>query len=710
MSTLSKIRNRAGLLVAIVGVALFAFILGDLFSGTSIFNARDNSVGTISGKKISYDEFSLRLDQAIERHKKNSEEKTVPQEVKDMLVKQTWEDLVNEKVMKKEYSKLGINVSDDELYDLMMGANPHPYIIQYFTDRQTGKIFEPYTTPFGTLNTAKVNEYAQGMGPEQEGSWVMLEGAIREARVNEKYNNLIKKGIYITSSEAKRDYVNSSRKLKANYIVKRYSYVADSSITFTDADLKKYYNDHKSEYKIKETTRKIDYVVFDAIPSAEDTNAIHEDLVSLKEEFKAKDVKDDSLFVVHESDSRLFNMQFQAKGSLQPADMDSLMFSAEKGFVYGPYIENNQYKISKLISVKVAPDSVKARHILIAFENNDTLRARVKADSIKRVLTPKNFEELAKKYSVDKGSAEKGGDLGWFMEGQMVPSFNDACFKGKVGEMPVVESQFGIHLIEITGKTQEKKKVQVATIDRTILPGTKTSQSYYQKASQFAGKYGSSELFDKGAEESGLTKRVADNLKEDDKTISGLESPSELIRWTYESESGAVSQAFNFNNTKYVVAHLVEIREKGIAPFELVKEKIEASVRIEKKAEQFIAEFDKVMATETNFENIAIKVNEQVLDIDDLTFGMNTIPGLGRENELIGTTTTLKANEISKPLKGRSGVFLVKVKEVIEAPAITDYTASKNKLIGSYTGTVDTDVFEALKENANIENRVAKMF
>lgn len=710
MSTLAKIRNRAGLLVAIIGVALFAFVLGDLFSSASFLSAPDNSVGEVSGKKISYDEFNFKVEQAIERHKKNSGENNVQQEVKDMLVKQTWDELVNELVMKKEFSKLGISVSDDELYDLMMGANPHPYIIQYFTDRQTGQIFEPYATPFGTLNVNKVSEYAQQMNPEQEASWVMLESAIKEARINEKYNNLIKKGIYVTASEAKRDYINSNKKINASYIVKRYSYLPDSLVSFTDSDLKKYYNDHKYEYKIKETTRKIEYVVFDAVPSSEDTAMLLEDLTTLAQDFKTTDPKDDSLFVVRESDSRYFNTQFQTRGALQPAEMDSIMFASETGSIYGPYIENNQFKISKLIAKKVAPDSVKARHILISFENTDTLTARNKADSIKKILNTKNFDELARKYSADRGSAEKGGDLGWFTEGQMVPSFNDACFNGKIGSMPVVESQFGIHLIEILDKTKEKEKIQVATIDRNILPGTKTTQTYYQQASQFAGTYNKADLFEKGVEEKGLTKRVADNLKEGDKNISGLESPGELVKWTYEAEIGDVSQAFDLNNKKYVVAHLVEIKEKGTAPFEQVKERVEAAVRIEKKAEQFIAEFDKVTATENNFENIAIKMNEQALDIENLNFSMYSVPGLGRENELIGAATTLKANEISKPIKGRNGVFLVKAKEVIEAPSITDYTASKNKILGDYSGKVDNGVFEALKENAGIENRLAKMF
>lgn len=709
MSTLSKIRSRAGLLVAIIGVALFAFILGDLFSSTSIFSAPDNSVGEIAGKKINYEEFGLKVEQALQRHRESSGDNNVPQEVKDMIVKETWDYLVEETVLGKEYSKLGISVSDDELYDLMMGNNPHPYIIKYFTDRQTGKIFEPYATQFGTLNVSKVNEYAQQMNPEQEASWVMLESAIKEARIKEKYDNLIRKGIYITNSYAKRDYINRNKTTKAAYIVKRYSYLPDSTITITEDDLRSYYNEHKHEYRNKETTRKIEYVVFDATPSAEDTAAIKNDMNKLTEEFKTNPADDDSLFVIRESDSRIFNMQYQSKGMLQPVWLDSIMFAAEKGFVYGPYMDNNQFKVSKLINKKIAPDSVKARHILIGIENNDTLKARAKADSIKKILTPENFEMLARQYSVDKASGEKGGDLGWFTEGRMVPSFNDACFSGKKGDMPVVESQFGIHLIEILDKTADIEKVQVATIDRNILPSTKTLQVYYQQASSFAGKYNKADLFNNGINELGYTKRVADNLKDGDKTIAGLESPAELVRWAYEAKIGDVSPAYDLNN-KFVVAHLVEVKEKGIAPFEQVKERIEASVRIEKKAEKFISEFNKVMESEKVFENVAIKMGEQILDIENLNFNMYSVPGLGRESEFIGTATTLKSGEVSKPIKGRSGVFVVKAKEVIDAPAITDFTSSKNIITGSYGGRIEDEVKAALIENAGVENRVGKMF
>ena len=240
MSVLAKIRSKAGLLVAIIAIALFSFVLGDLLtSGNGFLQSQDNNVAKIKGEAISYNEFNAKVEQAIEKHKKNTGESSIDDQIKDMLLKQTWDQLLNDKIMDREYKELGIAVSDDELYDIMLGANPHPYLTQFFTDRQSGKIFEQYAMPDGSLNVAKVAEFTQQMNPEQEGAWVSLENAVKKARINTKYNNLIKKGVYVTSTQAKREYIDENKTCKVQYVMKRFSYVADSTIAVDDSDIKK---------------------------------------------------------------------------------------------------------------------------------------------------------------------------------------------------------------------------------------------------------------------------------------------------------------------------------------------------------------------------------------------------------------------------------------------------------------------------------------
>ncbi|MBN8702443.1 MAG: peptidylprolyl isomerase [Bacteroidetes bacterium] len=711
MSVLAKIRNKAGLLVAIIGIALFSFVVGDLLnSGTSFFASERDVIGKIGDKKIKITEFGALYENRLRQQQERSGEAVLEEPVKEMIQKQTWDNLLNDVIMKKEFERVGVIVGDDELSNMLIGSNPHPYVAQAFTNQQTGQIFEGYSLPDGRLNPSKVAEFIQGANQEQLDKFIKpMEQSLREARLTEKYNNLIKKGFYVTTAEAKRDYVEDNKIYTAKYVIKRYSYMADSAVKVTDADIKKYYNEHKNEFKAKETTRKIDYVVFEAFASSEDTAAIFEELKKLTVDFKEnKTAKDDSLFVVRESDSKFFDESYHKQGTL-PLNIDSIMFAAEKGTILGPYIEGNQIKLAKLIDSKVAPDSVKARHILVKINGTDTLRAKNRIDSLKSVVSAKNFEELAKKFSEDPGSGEKGGDLGWFTEGAMVKAFNDACFNGKKGDIVVVQSDFGYHLIEILDKGAEARKVQVATIDRAITPSSNTLQQYYRKANEFGGKYNTPELFEKGIAENKLDKRIADNIKENDKTISGLDSPRELIRWMYEADQGNISSVFELG-TKYIVAHLVEVKEKGILPLELVQEQVKQGAIQDKKAEQFIEKFNTVLAQEKSIENIAIKMEEQVLQAENIKFTLNSLPGLGREGKFIGSVASLKPKTISQPIKGKAGVYVLVVDEVKEPAAITDYKGIKNKMIGSVTGRVDYEVFEALKSNVDIVDNRSKFY
>lgn len=701
MTVLAKIRNRAGLLVTIIGVALLVFILQSaLESGNFFFGNSDRNVGEIAGKSIAYEEFNSKVQEAIEARKKSSGQSTIDEATTDQIVQQIWNQTLGEMILNKEYEKLGIAISEDELYDLMLGKNPHAYIKQYFTDQKTGGILTMFANPqTGELYMSKVLEYTKQMNEEQEGSWVMLENAIKQARIVEKYNNLVKKGLYITTSQAKDDYFAQNKSFNISYVVKKYASLPDTAVTVDENDIKNYYNEHSNEFK-QETSRKIEYIAFDVLPSGEDTAEIKTDINRVANEFKTKTAAEDSAFVIAESDSRNFDTRFSKKGTLS-LQIDTIMFNSPIGTVVGPYLENNSFKIAKLISIKAMPDSVKARHILIKIVDGDTATAMRKVDSLKKMITPKNFADIALKNSEDVGSAIKGGDLGWFTEGAMVPPFNDACFNGKKGDMPVVQSQFGVHLIEILDKGVASTRVQVATIDKAILPSAKTLQSVYGKAAEFSGKNNTADLFDKAVIAENLNKRVADNIAEGSKTIPGIESPKELVRWLYEAKKGDVSSAFELGN-KFVIAHLVEIKEKGIAPLEQVKDEIEVKAKQEKKAENFIAQFNTSLTGVSVLDAFSKKVNIPVEKMENLTFSSSTIQNIGQEAEVTGTIVTLKKNSLSKPIKGKSGVFVVSVDAIKEAPVTKDYSATKMQSGSGLQSRVDYEVFNALKENAKV--------
>lgn len=701
MSVLAKIREKSGLLLLVIGGALVLFIAGDLLtSNTSVFNRTATDVGEVAGRRITGEEFEFRVAKAEENYRLNTGQQTIDEGLKDMLRQQTWNQMLNEIIMDAEYKELGIVVSPQELYDMVRGNDPHPSVKQAFTNPQTG-VYDP---------TAVLN-FLKNMENDESGAtkarWVEFEASIKRERLNEKYNNLITKGLYVPTTFAKLDYDAKNRLANVKYVAKRYNTIADSTIVLTDADLQKYYKEHLYEFE-QEASRKIEYVVFDVFPSQADDQKVLEDISAIKAEFAQ--TEDDTAFIAANSDLPLNGAKFSR--TQLAADMEEAVFANGKGYVHGPYKEGNLYKLAKVIDVQTSSDSVKARHILIKINNNDTASAQAKADSLKNLIKKgRKFEDLAKEFSEDPGSGANGGDLGWFTEGTMVKPFNDACFNGKKGDMPIVTSQFGIHLIEILDKTAPAQKATLLYVEKEVEPSSKTAQEVYIKASEFVSKANNKETFDKTAEEMGIVKRVAENIKEVDRNIVGMNNTKEIIRWVYndKTKEGNVSKPFEIEN-KFIVAILSEIREKGYATLEQVKPQVEIGARRDKKAEIFINEMNQAMAGGANVDAIASKLNTAVETADNVNFAAFAIPGMGREPRVLGTIFATPQGATSKPIKGETGVFIVSPQSFTEPAQVSDYSPYKLQLSGALTNRAAGEVFEALKDKANVIDNRGKFY
>lgn len=725
MSALENLRKRSGLLVGIVGLALFAFVLTGLFERGNMGNS-DQNVGEIAGKPIEYTAFNNRVQESVENSKRNSGKSALDENELDQIIQQEWNQIINEEVIQKEYEKLGIAVSDEELYDLMID-HPHSALVRTLVDPQTGKAGPRFADPVtGQLSPAKIKEFTQKMTPEEEEQWVMIEKYVRDVRISEKYNNLIKKGLYITSAAAKRDYLDQNTNSTVKFVAKNYKQIADSTVKYTDSDLNSYYNAHQNEFK-QENSRKIEYVAFDIAPSQEDKDEAMKNMQAVTEKFKSNTADEDSTFVIAESDSRNFDVSYHAKGTLSP-EIDSIMFNAPVGTVVGPYKENDVIKVSKLTGIKSAADSAKVRHILIAYQGSgaseSVTRTKVQAKSMADSLLAQlkkgaKFADYVATYSDDGGKnmppnkkpgedfTGKDGNYGWLNANSgFVEPFKNAGLDNKKGTQLVVESQFGYHILEVLDSKGSQKKVQVATIDRKLEPSNKTMQSTFVQASEFAGKNNTEELFQKAVIDNKLNKRVVESVKENDKTIPGLESPKSLIRWVYDNDKGTVSEPMELGN-KFVVAVIADVKEKGVAPLEQVKEEVTAKVIKEKKAELLSAEMS---AAGTQIDAIASKLGLNAEQAANINFNSNAFGSTGAQPNVVGAVSALKAKTLSKPLKGRDGVFVVYVESVTDAPAQKDYKAQQAALTAQIQPRVDNDVYDALKASANIEEHLVKFY
>lgn len=702
MATLQTIRNKAGLLVSIViGLALFAFIIGDfLKGGGSGMSGHDMDIAEIGGKTVSYIDYQNKVDYLTEITNLYSGKSTLDEESVERIRTQSWDQILRENILDKEFEKLGISVSADEVFEMVQGRNTHPFIRQLFTDQTTGQ-----------FNQANVIRFLKSMDQDPTGNqkayWLFLEKEIMNERKFTKYTNLVSKGIYIPTEFAVEKVEESIISANIDYIMQRFSVIPDSLISISDNDIEKYYEEHKDEYK-QEASRSFEYVMFNVVPSADDDRVAKEWINKIHKEFsEVKDVKE---YVNYNSDEP-FDEKNYKNGEL-PEIINDFMFDAKIGEMYGPYFENEAYKIAKLAEINYLPDSVKARHILIdagqTKESDD--KARNTADSLKELLLKgASFASLAIQYSTDPGSAEKGGDLGWFKEGVMVKPFNDTCFASNIGDIKIAKSQFGYHIIEVTDKGKKVKKVKVAIIERKVEPSTETYQFYYAKASQFAGKYNTYSKFSEGISEENLTKRTASNIKETDKEIPGLEYSREMVRWAYKADEHDLSPIFEIGN-KYVVAILTKSVDEGYADIEDVQIQIIPELKKQKKAEKIVEGVKEKMKNSNSIEQLASELLISVQQANNVRFSSMSAPGIGFEPAVIATAVNLNENVISEPIIGNNGVYVIKVNSINKTEENINIEEEKNMLVRQYRNRANYEAYETLKKLADIKDNRAKFF
>lgn len=690
----------------VIGLALVAFILGDLFqSGSSLFTSGRLEVGSIKGETVLYPDFQKKVEELAEIYRSNTGQSQLDEETWVQVRQQTWETMVREKIMGDVYDDLGISVSKEELFDMLQGNNIHPIIQQIFTNPNTGTFDRSAVVSF-------LKNLDSGVSPEQRNYWLYLERQIVSERLQSKYNNLISKAMYVTDDEAQQSLEARNRNVSFEYIALDYNTVKEGEITITDKDLRDYYESNKNEFK-QEKTRRIEYVTFTVVPSESDFATAQKWINEIQADFTA--ATDNVQFVTSNSDER-FDETWYKPESL-PENLRAWIVDQEAAVndVFGPYFENNSYKLAKLHASEMMPDSVEARHILLRVNTpEEVVATQALADSLKGLIdNGSDFATLATQYSTDTGSAMNGGDLGWFGRGMMVKPFEDAAFNNKQGEVTVVASQFGIHIVQTTRKGELSRQLQVAVLERAVTPSTQTYQSFYAKASKFVSENTSKEKFDAAVEAEGLVKKQAE-LREEDRIIPGLESPRALVRAAFEAKNGSVLKNFDGSpifelGDNFVVATLVGVSEEGIAPFESVKARVELAVEKKKKAEFLAEKLKKASEGKTDMYEIANAVQGSVNIASSINFTSTTIPGLGMEPALIGTIAGLESGRISSPITGNTGVFLAKV-ETIEEGMETDVDSEKARLLQSAGFRANLQAFEAHRDAVEVVDKRSKFY
>ena len=705
MAVLNKIRQRSLFLILIIALALFSFVLADLFKNSDALTSKSqNIVATINGKDITREYFMQKVEQL--------QRQMGPSATNTQVMNRVWEQEVRQAVMETQYDELEISVEKDQMRDLLK------------TSLATNQNF---LNEAGIFDENKMNEYIANLketSPAGFESWVNYEKQVASNALNQNYFNMVKAGLTGTLAEGKLEHELEGNKVDIKYVQVPYSSIPDSVVEVSKSDISNFISKNKNQYKV-DASRDIRFVEFKEVASVEDENAIKAELNTylngrLVDERGRKDtivafskVKNNEEYInsIAISDIK-FDERFVFKSSL-PTEAADAIYNLNEGEVYGPYKHDGSFKITKVIAVKQIPDSAKVRHILIPFKGAQSAgadvtqteaEARVTSDSLLTILKKNRskFPEFVKEFSSDQGSVAKEGRYDWHAYNTMVPEFNDFEFEGKTGDLGVVKTVFGFHIIEVEGQKNKTKAVQVGSISRKIEPSETTTDKVFRDASNFEINAGKGD-FGLLATENKYTLRPVNGIKVLDENIPGVGNQRPIVRWTFEegAEVGDIKR-FNVPNG-YVIAQLVAKHKEGLMSADDATARVLPIIRKEKKAQLI-----KDRVTATTLEDLAAAENTNIRTAAGINMKNPTVSGAGREPIVVGAAFGLNEGETSKLIEGTNGIYMVQVTKVTQAVELDNYQAAANRVEQQKVSAVNSKLYNALKESAEIEdNRAA---
>ena len=718
MSILQTIRDRAAWLVfGLIALSLIGFLLMDAFVGRSrLFGNRSTVVGTIDGQKIEYDEFERQISGQEERYKAQGYpvNDAMQQNIRDGV----WRQMIEDDLLSKDYAKLGIDVSDKEINDMLVGADAIPDIKRAFTDPKTG-IFDSQAA------AAQINQLRAlyKAGPKKTGDNRQYEAAksffeesypqIIKMRLREKYTSLLANSAYVPKWMIEKMNADNSQLAAISYVNTPYFTIPDSAAKITDGEIEDYISQHKDQFK-QEESRSIAYVTFNAAPSSDDSAKLRQQLVDLSVEF-AK-TNDPQAFLARVGSELPYADTYLGKARIQVPGKDSI-FALAKGAVYGPYLDGTNYTVAKLVDEKTLPDSARARHILVATVDPQTQQptmddstAKKKIDSIRNLIEKggQKFDSVAARLSDDPGSKTKGGDLGYFTADRMVKEFSDFAFSHKVGDKGIVKSQFGYHYIEVLDQKSFEPAYKVAYLSRKIETSPETDQAANGLASQFAGLSRDAQSFDENVQKSKLQRLNAPDIQPSEVSIPGLGPNRQLVRWIYDAELGNVSEPFAIGD-KYVVALLTEINKAGTMTAAKARNVVEPILRNKKKAEQIM----KKLGNPASLDAAATAGGQQIMHSDSVLFSSAYIANVGQEPKVIGSAfdKNLTGKPASPPIPGNGGVYVIRV-EKVSALSNPNADLQQQRFVQEQQqrSRISYGLMDALRKQATVEDYRGKFF
>ena len=680
-------------LIIIIGLALFAFVLDPSTLGDFFNSSKVNEIGEINGEKISRQEFANELE--------NYKQRSGGRVSEMQAAKTVWDNIVRKKIYSNQLEEAGITIGEEDVWNEVVNA-------------QFVQSNPQYQNEAGLFDELKFKQFLANERENKTQMWSQWNSYMNQIRDNSErntYNNLVTAGLGASLKEGETEFMIDNTKLNAQFVYVPYTSIADSLVKIKKSEVEAYIKSHADEFKV-EATKDISYVQFNIKATPEDELAIKNDIATLVDDFK--DSENNTVFLSENDSDSNINPNFQFKSFVNQQIADQL-FNGNKGDVVGPYKDKDAFKISKVIEVAEMPDSVRASHILIPYTGAQRVapdvtrteeEAKKLADSLFTVVKRRRskFGDLAKEFSSDKGSGAKEGDLDWFNYARMTPAFRDFTFEGKKGDMDVVKSPFGFHIIKIDNQKNKQKVIKLATYSRKITASEATENAVFRETKEFelaVSKGG--EFLDITKEKNYKSKPVV-GLKSLDENVPGLGNQRQIVSWAFNNDTEVGSyKSFDLEGS-HVVAYVTGSQEKGLTSVEKAINRVRPILMNKKKAALL-----KDKLNGSNLQEIAKNNSTNVRTASNVTLKSPTLSGVGVEPKIVGAMYNAELNKMYNSVEGSKGVYAFKVTNKELPTALPNYDSNRKRI--AETRKRETfKIYEAIKNASEIEDNRAVMY
>lgn len=696
MATLEKIRNKAGLLVGVVGLALFAFIIGDgLRSGSTWFNQSRETVLVVDGTAVKIEEFNARVNEMTDIYTSQTGN-NLTEEQQAQLRNDVFESFVQEILIDRKGERLGFTVTSNELFDMVQGENVSPMVQQMpmFHDENghfDRAILMQYLRFIQTRDLTNFSEQDRAQIENARRYWLFVEKNLRQQRMEEKFTTLLSKAIVVNKLDAQANFEESQGSVDFDYVVRNYPLVADSLVTVTDAEIKKLYNKKKEQYK-QEPAAEIKYISLTVAPSEADFAKVEREIEALKASANFIDA-------VNENSDIPFYDAYKSAPFLSP-DARKFVETAQIGDMQGPVLLNNTYHVYQYLGKTVAPDSVRLYEMTMP----PLAEAQLKniTDSLVNVIRGgKAFSDLALELSGGRST----GETGWMTEEMMLRRFDDkfrnAVLEAKIDDVFVLKSTRGTHIIQVAERTKPVEKYKVADLAMAVEPSNATTTEAYTKLSQYILKNNTPETFVSEAAAAGYVAQSA-TVTPNQQLLSGIPSTRPLLRWVFEHKRGELSEIFESDGHRYVVAMVDNHLKKGYQPMHAVADELKKELINDKKGEILMAEMSGLKCD--SLVQCAESLNTVVQSVSYVNFATPRISGIGAEPVLNVKAPLAELNQITGPVKGNFGVYLFKVTKQHPSTAEFNLEQQRQSLTMQNSYFYMYQSMQALRQTADVED------